>query len=178
MEYKIEKQNIIFYEIPYNTRTEDLLAEIGKACDEKEIEGIADVRDESNKKGLRLVIECQKNASIETIIRKLFAKTNLQNSISYNQVALIDKTPVELNLKDCIEVYIKHNIECIVREAEFDRKKALDRLEIVELSSYTEYEKFEIARRHLIEKQIKLNGLETNQLEILEKRIKKDSSGR
>lgn len=131
-QYKIEKQNIIFYEIPYNTKTEDLLAEIGKACDEKEIEGIADVRDESNKKGLRLVIECQKNASIETIIRKLFAKTNLQNSISYNQVALIDKTPVELNLKDCIEVYIKHNIKCIVREAEFDRKKALDRLEIVE----------------------------------------------
>ena len=132
-QYKIEKnKNIVFYEIPYNTKTEDLLTEIGKACDEKEIEGISNVRDESNKKGLRLVIECQKDASIETIIRKLFAKTNLQHSISYNQVALIDKVPTELNLKDCIEIYIKHNIECIVREAEFDMQKALMRMEIVQ----------------------------------------------
>ena len=130
-QYKIEKNNIVFYEIPYGTKTEDLLAEIGKACDEKIIEGISDIRDESNKKGLRLVIECQKGASIETIIRKLFAKTKLQDSISYNQVALIDKTPTELNLKDCIEIYVKHNIDCIIREAEYDMKKALDRLEIV-----------------------------------------------
>ena len=130
-QYKIEKNNIVFYEIPYGTKTEDLLAEIGKACDEKVIEGISDIRDESNKKGLRLVIECQKGASIETIIRKLFAKTKLQDSISYNQVALIDKTPTELNLKDCIEIYVKHNIDCIIREAEYDMKKALDRLEIV-----------------------------------------------
>lgn len=129
--YKIEKQSIVFYEIPYGTKTEDLLAEIGHACDEKEIEGVSDIRNESNKKGLRIVIECQKNASIETIIKKLFAKTNLQHSVSYNQVALVDGTPTELNLKDCIEVYIKHNIECIVREARFDLLKATSRLGIV-----------------------------------------------
>ena len=78
---------------------------------------------ESNKKGLRLVIECQKDASIETIIRKLFAKTNLQHSISYNQVALLDKTPTELNLKDCIKIYVEHNQDCIIREAKFDIDK-------------------------------------------------------
>ena len=130
--YKIEKNQIVFYEIPYGTKTEDLLAEIGKACDEKEIEGITDIRNESNKKGLRIVIECSKNASTEAIVRKLFAKTNLQTSVSYNQVALVEKTPTELNLLDCIEIYVKHNLECIVRESRFDLKKALARLEIVE----------------------------------------------
>ena len=130
-QYKIEKNSIVFYEIPYGTKTEDLLGEIGKACDEKEIEGVSDIRDESNKKGLRLVIECQKNASIDTIVRKLFAKTNLQTSVSYNQVALVDKTPTELNLVDCIKIYVEHNINCIVREAKYDMAKALDRLNIV-----------------------------------------------
>ena len=130
--YNIEKQNIIFYEIPYGTKTEDLLIEIGKASDEKVIEGIADIRNESNKKGLRIVIECEKGVAPEVIVKKLFAKTNLQTSISYNQVALIDKTPTELNLAECIKIYVEHNIECIVREAEFDLKKAQDRLEIVE----------------------------------------------
>lgn len=129
--YKIEKQNIIFYEIPYGTKTEDLLTEIGQACDEKEIEGVSEIRNESNKKGLRIVIECEKNMSPETVVRKLFTKTNLQTSISYNQVALIDKTPTELNLVDCIKIYIEHNIDCITREAKFDKAKAEARLEIV-----------------------------------------------
>ena len=130
--YNIEKQNVIFYEIPYGTKTEDLLNEIGKASDEKVIEGIADIRNESNKKGLRIVIECEKGVAPEVVVKKLFAKTNLQTAISYNQVALIDKTPTELNLVDCIKIYVEHNIECIVREAKFDLKKAQDRLEIVE----------------------------------------------
>ena len=129
--YNIEKQNIIFYEIPYGTKTEDLLTEIGKACDEKVIEGIAEIRNESNKKGLRIVIECEKTASPESVVRKLFAKTNLQTSISYNQVALINKTPTELNLLDCLKIYVEHNIECIIREAQFDLHKAEARLEIV-----------------------------------------------
>lgn len=130
--YKVEKQNIIFYEIPYGTKSEDLINEIGKASDDKEIEGISDIRNESNKKGLRIVIECEKGMSPDVVVRKLFAKTNLQTSISYNQVALVDKTPTELNLLDCIKIYIEHNIKCIVREAEFDLKKAQDKLEIVD----------------------------------------------
>lgn len=131
-QYRIEKQNIIFYEIPYGTRTEDLLEEIGKACDEKEIEGISDVRNESNKKGLRIVIECKKDMSPETVVRKLFAKTNLQTSVSYNQVALVDKTPTELGLKDCIKIYVNHNIDCLKKEANFDLEKAKARLNIIE----------------------------------------------
>lgn len=130
-QYKIEKQNIVFYEIPYGTKTEDLLTEIGKACDEKLIEGVSDVRNESDKKGLRIVIECEKTVSPDAVVKKLFSKTNLQTSISYNQVALIDKTPTELGLLDCIKIYVEHNLNCIVRECKFDVEKTKARLEIV-----------------------------------------------
>ena len=130
--YEIDKQKIIFTEIPYGETVEDIITQIGKASDEKEIEGISDVRDESNKKGIRIVIECNKETNPASIMNKLFAKTNLQNSFSYNQVALIDKVPTELNLKDCIKIYVDHNIDCIVRETKFDLTKAKDRLEIVE----------------------------------------------
>ena len=130
--YKIEKnKNIIFYEIPYGTTIEGLLTEINSACEKKEIEGISEIRDESNKKGLRIVIECQKDVNPEAIVQKLFFKTNLQTSISYNQVALINKTPTELNLKQCIEVYVNHNINCLLKETEFDLEKIKNRLEVV-----------------------------------------------
>ena len=130
--YNIEKQNIIFYEIPYGTTIEGLLSEIGIVCDKKEIEGIENVRDESGKKGLRIVIECEKGISPESIVMKLFAKTNLQTSISYNQVALVDKTPTELNLTQCLDIYVKHNEQCIIKETEFDLDKTKARLNIVE----------------------------------------------
>ena len=130
--YNIDKNKIIFYEIPYGTNTESLIAEVGKVCDEGEIEGVSDVRDESNKKGLRIVIECKRDASIDTIVKKIFAKTNFQTSISYNQVALIDKTPVELGLKDCIKIYVDHNIDCLIKELKFDLDKTYSRLHIVE----------------------------------------------
>lgn len=129
--YKVEGQNIVFYEIPYGTTIEGLLSEIGEVCDSKEIEGVADIRDESNKKGLRIVICCQKGYDPDNVAKKLFLKTDLQTSISYNQVALINKTPTELNLKQCLKIYVEHNIKCIVREAEFDLDKAKARLEIV-----------------------------------------------
>ena len=129
--YKIEKQNIVFYEIPYGTTIEGLLTQIAEVCDKKEIEGVSEIRDESNKKGLRIVIECDKGINPDAIAQKLFLKTDLQTSISYNQVALIDKTPTELNLKQCVEIYLDHNHKCLIREAQFDLAKAEERLEIV-----------------------------------------------
>ena len=130
--YNIEDNNIVFYELPYGVATEALMEEIGSACDEERITGVKNIRNESNRKGFRLVIECEKNASISTILNKLFKETNLQTTFSYNQVALVDKTPKELGLKDCIKIYIEHNSECIRRETEFDLEKAKDKLEIVE----------------------------------------------
>ena len=129
--YEIDKQKIIFTEIPYGTTIEGLMTEIGEISDKKEIEGIDNIRDESNKKGVRIVIECDKGINPASIVNKLFAKTNLQSSFSYNQVALVNKVPTELNLKDCIKIYVDHNIDCITRETKFDLNKAIDRLEIV-----------------------------------------------
>lgn len=129
--YEIDKQKIVFTEIPYGTTIEGLMTEIGKISDDKEIEGINNIRDESNKKGVRIVIECDKGINPASIVNKLFAKTNLQSSFSYNQVALVDKVPTELNLKDCIKIYVDHNIDCITRETKFDLDKAINRLEIV-----------------------------------------------
>ena len=129
--YRVEKQNIVFYEIPYGTSIEGLIAEIGKVCDEKEIIGVKDVRDESGKKGLRIVVECEKGSDPESIVLKLFVKTNLQTSISYNQVALVDKVPTELNLKQCIKIYVKHNIECLIKEINYDLEKLEVRKEIL-----------------------------------------------
>lgn len=130
--YKVEKNKIIFYEIPYGKTIEGILTKIGEVCDAKEIEGIVDAHDESNKKGIRIVIECDKNINPEEIVKKLFAKTPLQNSFSYNQVALVGKTPTELNLKQCINIYINHNIDCLTKEINFDLTKAKERLHIVE----------------------------------------------
>lgn len=129
--YTIEENKIIFYEIPYGETIEGLIAEVGKACEEKEIEGISDIHDESSKK-TRIVVTCEKGTDPNFIAAKLYAKTNFQTSFSYNQVALINKTPTELNLKDAIKIYVDHNIDCIIKECKFDLTKAQDRLEIVE----------------------------------------------
>ena len=130
--YNIEKQNIIFYEIPYGLALEALMTDIGKLSDEKAIEGIESIRDESNKKGLRLVIECEKGYAPEAIVKQLFVKSDLQTSFSYNQVALIDKTPTELNLTKCCEIYVNHNIQCLVNEISFDLEKMKERKHIVD----------------------------------------------
>ena len=128
--YKIEKNKIVFYEIPYERTIEELIKEIGSLA-EQEIEDIIDVHDESNKTGIRIVIEFNKKADPEKIVKKIFAKTDMQTSISYNQVALINKVPTEMGLKDCIQVYLSHNIECLIKEINFDKEKALSRLEII-----------------------------------------------
>ena len=108
------------------------MGEISAVCDAKEVEGISEIRDESNKKGIRIVIECNKGANPDAIANKLYSKTNLQTSISYNQVGLLDKTPVELTLADCCKIYVDHNIDCLIKELNFDLEKAKARLHIVE----------------------------------------------
>lgn len=126
-----KKNMISIVEIPYGTTIEGLLEEIGKYCEENEKNGISDIADHTNNKGIKIDIICDKNSNPETVMQKLFSKTNLQTSFSYNQVALINKIPTEMNLKDCCRVYVDHNISCIIREASFDMKKALDREHIV-----------------------------------------------
>ena len=129
--YKVEKDKLIFYEIPYGTTIEGLMTQIGEVCEAKDIEGIVNIRDESNRKGIRIVIDCAKGENPDNIALKLFMKTDLQKSFSYNQVALVGKTPTELNLEDCLKYYVQYNIECIKRETKYDLDKAFTRLNIV-----------------------------------------------
>lgn len=129
--YKTEGQKIIFYEIPYGETIEGLLAQLGEVCEKKEIEGIVDAHDESNKKGIRIVVEVARGYAPNAVAEKIYQRTNFQSSFSYNQTALVDKTPVELSLRDCCKIYIDHQRECLIKELTFDLVKATDRLEIV-----------------------------------------------
>ena len=129
--FVLEGNNIVFTELPFGVATEALMEEIGKVCDAGTITGIKNIRNESNRKSFRLVIECEKTSDPTAIVNLLFKETDLQTSISYNQVALVDKTPTELNLKQCIEIYLNHNIECIVRETKHDIATTQAKLEIV-----------------------------------------------
>ena len=129
--YNIEGNKIIFYEIPYGQTIEGLLSELGDACEKKTIEGITDAHDESNKKGIRIVITVAKGIDPYKVAELIYSKTNFQTSFSYNQVALVDKTPTELTLKDCCRLYVKHNRDCLIKELNFDLEKATSRLEIV-----------------------------------------------
>ena len=130
--YKVDGQKLIFTEVPYGETIEGLLQELGEVCERQEIQGIRDAHDESNKKGIRIVITCTKGVAPEAIAEEIYLKTNFQTSFSFNQVALVDKTPTELNLTDCCRIYVEHNKECLIKELNFNLQKAKDRLEIVE----------------------------------------------
>lgn len=132
IETRAKKTLIVFTEIPYTVRTEELLDEINDACNQGLIIGVDEVRNESNKSGLRIVFELAKDASEGQVLKQIWKNTNLQKSLSANQVALVDKSPIQLNWKQAIDIYIKHNLEIIKREAEFDLTKALARKEIVD----------------------------------------------
>ena len=130
--YRVEGNKIIFYEVPYGETIEGLLTELGEVCEKKEIEGIVDAHDESNKKGIRIVIEVARGMEPTAMAESIYRKTSFQSSFAYNQVALVDKTPTELSLKDCCKIYVKHNKECLIKELNFNLQKAKERLEIVE----------------------------------------------
>ena len=134
--YKLEergrKKLIVFYEIPYEVRTEKLLDQINEYCAKEKLEEVNEIRDESGKKGLRIVIEVDKDTNEVKLLNKLFKGTDLQKSCSFNQVALVDKKPVLLNLKEAIKVYIDHQIDIIKRAATSDLEKAKMRNHILD----------------------------------------------
>ena len=134
-EYEIEtnagRDSIIFTSIPYKVSKENLIVDIDKKCESGELSGIAAIRDESNSLGVRFVIELEKGVAIEPIITKLFKITSLETTYSFNQVALHDKNPRLLNLKQLIDIYIAHQRDVLLRGTEFDRKKVEARLHIL-----------------------------------------------
>jgi DNA gyrase subunit A len=127
---EIKNNTICITELPYQVYVEPLLEEIKELIQKEEIDGIEDIYNKTDKKKLLIEIEC--SASPITVLNKLYNLTSLEKSYSANQMALVGKTPKMLNLKNYLDIYINHNIECIKKEHEFDLNKAKDRLEIVE----------------------------------------------
>ena len=135
-EYEIEssggKDSIVFTSIPYKVSKEQLTIDIDALCEEKKLEGVTAIRDESNKDGVRFVIELGKGVSSAPILAKLFKLTRLEDTYSINQVALVDKKPRLLNLKQLIEIYIDHQKDVLVRKSKFEAAKIANRIHILE----------------------------------------------
>lgn len=127
---EIKDNLILITEIPYQVYVEPLIDQIKELIQKDEITGISNILNKSDKKKLLIEIECDRSPG--SVLANLYKKTNLQKSYSANQYALVGKTPRLLNLKEYLDIYIQHNIDCIIREATFDRDKALARLEVVE----------------------------------------------
>lgn len=135
-EYKIESDrrgdSIVFTSIPYKVSKEELVKEIDKLCEEGKLENITTIRDESNKDGVRFVIEVAKGVSTEPIIAKLFKLTRLEDTYSFNQVALVNKKPQLLNIKQLLEIYIAHQKDVLLRKTQFELDKVAARIHILE----------------------------------------------
>ena len=123
---------IIITEIPYKVVKSQLVYEIDKIRHSKAVDGIVEVRDESDWSGIRIVIDIKKNAKVETILQYLMKKTPLVTGYSANMVAIVNGRPKTLNLLDFIDSYIEHQVDVITRRCQFDLKKYQARLHIVE----------------------------------------------
>ena len=135
-EYTIESNksgdSIVFTSIPYKVSKEKLTVDLDKLCESGEISGIKAIRDETNRDGVRFVIELEKGVSAEPIIAKIFKKTQLEDTYSFNQVALVDKKPRLLNIKQLIENYLEHQRDVLLRKTQYDIDKVQARLHILE----------------------------------------------
>ncbi len=128
---RTNKETIIITEIPYQVNKANLVAKMAELVNDKKIDGITDLRDESDRNGLRIVVEVRRDAMASVILSQLYKYTPLQSSYGVNNVALVNGRPVILNLKDMIEEFIKFRLEVIVRRTKFDLRKALGRAHIL-----------------------------------------------
>ncbi|MEM1219831.1 MAG: DNA gyrase subunit A, partial [Bacteroidota bacterium] len=125
------RERIVITEIPYQVNKANLIIKAADLVNEKKIEGISDIRDESDRQGLRIVVEVKRDAVASVVLSKLYKYTPLQTSYGVNNVALVNGRPYTLNLKDLIEEFIKFRIEVVVRRTKFELRKALDRAHIL-----------------------------------------------
>ena len=126
------KQQIIVTEIPYQVNKARLIEKIADLVNDKKIEGITDLRDESNRKGMRIVIELKRDANPNIILNRLYKHTQMQDSFSMIMLALVDGRPKVLNLHEIISEYLKHQKEVVTRRTIYDKKKAEARAHILE----------------------------------------------
>ncbi|MBI1280210.1 MAG: DNA gyrase subunit A [Anaerolineaceae bacterium] len=126
------KSRIIVSELPYQTNKSSLIERIANLVRDGKLEGIADLRDESDRQGLRLVIELQRGADPTTVLASLFKLTPLQETFSINTLALVDNEPRTLSLKQCLKVYLDHRLDVVKRRSQFDLARAQERAHILE----------------------------------------------
>ncbi|MBX2954040.1 MAG: DNA gyrase subunit A [Leadbetterella sp.] len=129
---KTGKEQIVVTEIPYLVNKASMIEKTAALINEKKIEGISDIRDESDRQGLRVVYDLKRDAVPNVVLNNLFKYTQLQSSFSINNVALVNGRPETLNLKELIEYYVKHRVEVITRRTEFELKEAEKRAHILE----------------------------------------------
>ncbi len=126
------KKQIIVHEIPYQVNKSTLIDRIASLAKDKKVDGITDLRDESNRKGMRVVIELRRDANAEVVLNNLYKNSQLQVSFGANMLALVDDRPVVLNLVDMIMYYYNHQLEVLLRKTNFDLSKAKQRLHLLE----------------------------------------------
>ena len=127
-----DREKIIVTEIPYNVNKRVLIEDIARLVEEKRLDGISNVNDESDRKGMRIVIDIKKDANANVVLNKLYKMTQLQSSFSVNNVALVKGRPHTLNLKEILQHFLDHRHEVVIRRTKFELKKAQDRAHIVE----------------------------------------------
>lgn len=130
--HKSGKESIIITEIPYQVNKANLIESIAQLVQDKKVEGIADIRDESDKEGLRVVIELKRDANAQVILNQLFKHTQLEVSFGVIMLALDDKRPRVLSLKQILECYIDHRKDVVTRRTRFELKRAQERAHILE----------------------------------------------
>ena len=123
---------IIVNEIPYNVNKKELIEHIASLVNEKKIEGISYVNDESDREGMRIVIDVKRDANASVVLNKLFKMTALQTSFGVNNIALVNGRPRLLNLKDLIRLFVEHRHEVVIRRTQYDLRKAQERAHILE----------------------------------------------
>ncbi|HWU66898.1 MAG TPA: DNA gyrase subunit A [Methylophilus sp.] len=126
------RQSIIIDELPYQVNKKSLIEKIAELVNEKKIEGISDLRDESDKSGMRVVIELKRGEVPEVILNNLYKQTQLQDTFGMNMVALMDGQPRLLNLKQMLEAFLRHRREVVTRRTVFELRKARDRGHVLE----------------------------------------------
>lgn len=125
-------ENIIVTEIPYNVNKSELIMYIADLVNEKKLDGIADINDESDYSGMRIVIKLRSDANANVVLNKLYKMTQMQASFSVNNVALVNGRPKLLNLKDILQAFVDHRHEVVIRRTKFDLGKAQERAHILE----------------------------------------------
>ncbi len=131
-ENKQGKEVIIVTEIPYQVNKADMIKKTADLVNDKKIEGISEIRDESDRNGMRIVYELKRDAIPNVVLNKLYKYTSLQTSFSVNNIALVGGRPQMLNLKDLIHVYVEHRHEVVVRRTQYELKKAEERAHILQ----------------------------------------------